>query len=267
MINKTLTAGFICFALFVSAFFLSGQAGIYFNATAFLVVFSGTIGAALMSVGPRRFRHSLLFAARAYQEEPLRQKRLVDTLMSLGHLHRRHGIISPGSVEDMFPAAARGLELVKDGYTEAEIKEIMASEARSHFLSRQELERVFRSMAAYAPAFGVAGSVIGLVGLLMGIEETSMILKSIPITLVSTLYGITLANFLFLPAAEKIRQEADLETREREIVLCAMVAMTRKADFLKLQRMLNAMVSDPHSRVEDSGAFRRISARLKAENA
>lgn len=267
MINKTLTAGFICFALFVSVFFMSGQAGIYFNATAFLVVFSGTLGAAFMSVGPQKIRQSLLFATRSYQEEPWRQKKLVDALMSLGHLHRRHGIISPASVEDMFPAAARGLELVKDGYSEAEIKEIMASEARSHYISRLELEKVFRSMAAYAPSFGVAGSVIGLVGLLMGIEETSMILKSIPITLVSTLYGITLANFLFLPVAEKVRQEADLETREREIVLCAMVAMTRKADFLKLQRMLNAMVSDPQCRVEDSGAFRRISSRLKAENA
>ncbi len=267
MINKTLAAGFICFALFVSAFFLSGQSAIYFNATAFLVVVSGTIGAAIMSCGPKRFVQSFLFAARSYQEWPLQQKKLVDTLMSLGHLHRRHGIISPGSVEDMFPAAARGLELVKDGYSESEIREIMASEARSHFLSRQELERVFRSMAAYAPSFGVAGSVIGLVGLLMGMEETSLILKSIPITLVSTLYGITLANFLFLPVAEKIRQETELETREREIILCAMVAMSRKVDFLKLQRMLNAMVSEPCSRVEDSGAFRRISVKLKAENA
>ena len=267
MINKTLTAGIICFALFVSAFFLSGQSSIYFNATAFLVVVSGTIGAGLMSFGPARFRQAFTFAAISYQEKPHRQKKLVDTLLSLGHLHRRHGVISPASVEQMFPAAARGLELLKDGYSESEIKDIMTSEARSHYLSRQELERVFRSMAAYAPSFGVAGSVIGLVGLLMGMEETSLILKSIPITLVSTLYGITLANFLFFPVAEKIRQETDLETREREIILCAMVAMTRKADFLKLQRMLNAMVSDPDSRVEDSGAFRRISIQLKAENA
>ena len=267
MVNKTILAGLICFVLFVSAFFISGQSSIYFNATAFIVVISGTVGAGFMSFGPTRLRQAFSFAAKSYQESPKRQKRLVDALMSLGHLHRRHGIISPGSAVDISPVAFRGLELVKDGYNEEEIRDIMASEARAHFLSRQELERVFRSMAAYAPSFGVAGSVIGLVGLLMGMEETSLILKNIPITLVSTLYGITLANFLFLPVAEKIRQETDLETREREMILCAMVAMTRKADFLKLQRILNAMVSDPHSRVEEPGVYRRISSQLKVENA
>ncbi|WP_028573953.1 motility protein A [Desulfonatronovibrio hydrogenovorans] len=267
MINKTITAGLICFMLFVSAFFLSGQSGIYFNATAFLVVVSGTLGAALMSYGPLAMKRAVLFASSSYREEPGRQKRLVDTLMSLGHLHRRHGVVSPASVQEIFPAASRGLEMIKDGYNEKEIREIMASEARANFQARQDLERVFRSMAVYSPSFGVAGSVIGLVGLLMGMDETSLILKSIPITLVSTLYGIVLANFLFLPVAEKIRQEAEKETREREMILCAMVGMTRGADFLRLQRMLNAMVSDPDSRVEDLGAFRRISSILKGQAA
>lgn len=267
MINKTLLAGFICFALFLTAFFVSGQSMIYFNATAFLVVVSGTIGAGMMSFGPGKFMQAINYAMRAYQEDQTRLRRLVDVLMSLGHLHRRHGVVSPDSVVDVNMKASRGLELIKDGYSENEIREIISSEARAERTSRQELERVFRSMANYSPSFGVAGSVIGLVGLLMGMEETSLILKSIPITLVSTLYGIVLANFLLLPVAEKMRQENDMETKESEMILCAMVGMRRNVDFLKLQRMLNSMVSDPQSRVEDSGAFRRISARLKTENA
>jgi len=263
MINKTITAGLICFMLFVSAFFLAGEASIYFNATAFLVVTSGTLGAGLLSSGPGRVKKALGFASRAYTEEQGQEKRLLDALMSLGHLHRRHGIISPESIREINPVAAHGLELIKDGYSETEIREIMGSDAQAHCRFRQELEKVFRNMAAYAPSFGVAGSVIGLVGLLMGIEETSLILKNVPVTLVSTLYGIVLANFLLLPVAEKMRQEKEKEIREREMVLCAMINMSRGADFLKMQRMLNAMASEPELRVEDSGAFRRINAAIK----
>lgn len=263
MINKTIAAGFILFALFSAGFMLSGQPGMYFNLTALVVVLSGTLGAGCLSFGPGRVRQALARGRSAYQEDEHRQKRLLDSLMSLGHLHRRHGIVNPESIRERFPEVSRGLELVKDGYSEEEIREIISSEAVSRQISSQELEKVFRSMAGYAPSFGVAGSVIGLIGLLMGMEDTSLILKNIPITLVSTLYGIVLANFFLLPVAEKISQKTDMETRETEIILCAMVNMRRGADFLKLQRMLNAMVPDPWSRVEDSGAFRRISARFK----
>lgn len=265
MINKTILSGLICFALFASAFLISGQTSIYFNATAFLVVVSGTVGAAFMSSGTHRVIRAFQTGANSYQEDPARIKRLVDMLMSLGHLHRRHGIVSPDSVPEEFAMASSGLELVKDGYSEEEIKDIMLSEARSQYLSRNGLENVFRNMASYAPSFGVAGSVIGLVGLLMGMDDTGMILKSIPITLVSTLYGIVLANFLFLPVAEKMKQETQAQIREREMILCAMVCMRKGVDFLRMQRMLNAMVSDPELRIEDSGAFRRISSRLKTE--
>ncbi len=72
-----------------------------------------------------------------------------------------------------------------------------------------------------------------------------------------------LANFLLLPVAEKMRQEKEKEIREREMVLCAMINMSRGADFLKMQRMLNAMASEPELRVEDSGAFRRINSAIK----
>ncbi|WP_291322195.1 MotA/TolQ/ExbB proton channel family protein [Desulfonatronospira sp.] len=265
MINRTLTAALICFMLFVSAFFLAGEASIYFNATAFLVVTSGTLGAGLLSSGPGRLKKALGFASRAYRQDHGREKKLIDTLMSLGHLHRRHGIISPGSVKEIYPVASKGLELVKDGYSEAEIREIMGSDAQAHCRSRQELEKIFRNMATYAPSFGVAGSVIGLVGLLMGIEETSLILKNVPVTLISTLYGIVLANFLLLPVAEKMRQEKEKEIREREMVMCAMINMQRGTDFLKLQRMLNSMASEPELRVEDSGAFRRINSSIRNE--
>ncbi|MFO8032062.1 MAG: MotA/TolQ/ExbB proton channel family protein [Desulfohalobiaceae bacterium] len=267
MINKTLTAGFICFLLFCSAFFLAGEASIYFNATAFIVVTSGTLGAGLLSSGPQRLKQAFGFAANAYSEESEPESKLIDTLLRLGHLYQRHGIINPESIQDRYPLIAQGLDLIKDGYQEKEIREILGTDAAVHGKSRQELEKVFRNMSSFAPSFGVAGSVIGLVGLLMGIDQTSLILESVPVTLVSTLYGIVLANFLLLPVAEKIRQKKEQEIQKREIIICAMINISRGADFLKLQRMLNSLVAEPHLRVEGHEAFKRINAAINKASA
>jgi chemotaxis protein MotA len=262
MINKTLTAGLICFLLFCCAFLLAGEASIYFNATAFIVVTSGTLGAAFLSSGPHRLKQAFGFASRAYSEETQQASRLIYTLLRLGHLYQRRGIINPENVKDEYPLVAQGLDLIKDGYHEQEIREIMGTDAAVHGKSRQELEKVFRNMSTFAPSFGVAGSVIGLVGLLMGIDQTSLILESVPVTLVSTLYGIVLANFLLLPAAEKMRQQKEQEIQEREIVLCAIINISKGADFLKLQRMLNSLVADPDLRVQGHEAFKRINAAI-----
>ncbi|MFP4213405.1 MAG: motility protein A [Desulfohalobiaceae bacterium] len=265
MFNKSLAAGMLCFLLFVSAFFLTGQASIYFNATAFIVVSSGTLGAGLLSSGPLRLRRALGFASQAYQEQQGREKELIHSLLYLGQLYRSYGARHAQSTAQKHPIISQALDLIKDGYKTKEIREILSTEATVHARSRQELEKVFRNMSAYAPSFGVAGSVIGLVGLLMGIEETSLILENVPVTLISTLYGIVLANFLLLPAAEKMRQEKERELKQREIILCGALCISKGMDFLKMQRMLNSLVPEPGLRVEDPKTFRHIHTALSKE--
>ncbi len=265
MMNKSLAAGLFCFLLFISTFFLTGHASIYFNATAFIVVSSGTLGAGLLSSGPLMLRRALAFASQAYQEQQDREKELIHSLLYLGQLYRKYGVLRAKVAGQKHPAISQGLDLIKDGYKAVEIREILNTEATVHARSRQELEKVFRNMSAFAPSFGVAGSVIGLVGLLMGIEEASLILQNVPVTLTSTLYGIILANFLLLPVAEKMRLEKEREIRQREIVLCGVLCISKGADFLKMQRMLNSLVPDAALRVEDPKAFRHIHTALSKE--
>lgn len=258
MKSRAILAAAICFLAFICVFFFSGQAHIYFNMTALVVVFTGTLGAALLGSSPHGLRQAWRTARLAYAENGVSEGLLVKELLRTSHLYKRTGRISPSEGAPDYAPLRQGLEMLEEGYSEAEIREVFQGEVRAFTLHREQMERIFRNMATYAPSFGVAGSVIGLVGMLMGVGETSLILKSIPVALVSTLYGIVLANFLFLPLAEKLREDTRVEVALRKLVLCGLVGMLRGTDFLKLQTMLNALTTKHDAQVDGLQVLREI---------
>ncbi|WP_045218351.1 motility protein A [Desulfonatronum thioautotrophicum] len=262
MKSRTLITAAICFIGFIAVFFFSGQAHIYFNITALLVVVSGTLGSALLGSGPDGLRRAWRCVRGAYAEDNVAERTLVKELLRTAHLYKRTGRLTVNEDAPDYPPMQRGLEMLADGYTEAEIREVFQAEAKGFLQYREEMERIFRNMAIYAPSFGVAGSVIGLVGMLVGLGDTALILKSIPVTLVSTLYGIVLANFLLLPLAEKLRESTREELALRRIVLGAMVGMIRGTDFLKLQTLLNAITTKHDAQVDGLQVIREIKASL-----
>jgi chemotaxis protein MotA len=246
------------FILFLSSFLFTGQTGVYFNITAFLVVVSGTAGASLLSSGWGGIKEALFMARHAYSEQQISKTLLIAQFLRLSLKLKRNGFLRKEDREELaFAPLLGGLELVEDNYTDDEIREILGAEMYFLAARREGCERVFRNMAAFAPSFGVAGSVIGLVGLLVGIGETDLILKNIPVALISTLYGVVLANFFLTPVAEKIRKHAESEMTLRQIVLEGVLALTRETDFFKVQRRLNSLVR-PEDRLEDEQLVRRI---------
>ena len=93
-------------------------------------------------------------------------------------------------------------------------------------LRREDSERILRSIADYFPAFGIIGSVVGLITMLGGIGDTSVILKAIPIALTSTLYGLIFANFFFLPFAATIKERTNQEILLQKIIMEGTIAIS-----------------------------------------
>jgi len=155
------------------------------------------------------------------------------------------------------PQLQRALELIRDNYKEDEIRDILGSEAAFHIARERRHARLFRNMSSYAPSFGMAGSVIGLVGLLMGLGDTEFILKSIPIALISTLYGVVLSNFFLIPTAERLRQSLETEALLYQLVLEGAVTLVREANVHKLLTKLNALVP-PEERIADPLMIKKL---------
>ena len=196
----------ISLIIFVGSFLLTGAAGAYWNLAAFLVVISGLVAAMLISYPFEHVKNAFMVGKNAYTSSPASAETIVNTLLDLSVKSKVDGVLSLERTEATATSSfmKNGLILLVDNYKEEEIRECLNAEMAFFNLRRQQSERFFQTMARMAPAFGVAGSVIGLIGLLMGINDTAVILKNIPVAFISTLYGLILSNMIFSPIAENI---------------------------------------------------------------
>jgi chemotaxis protein MotA len=184
---------------------------------------------------------------------------IVNTLLDLSVKSKVDGLLSLERNANRATSSfmKNGLCLLVDNYKEEEIRECLNAEMAFFNLRRQQSERFFQTLARTAPAFGVAGSVIGLIGLLMGINDTAVILKNIPVAFISTLYGLILSHLIFSPIAENINYSTREELLNQKLVLEGIVAISKEQNSYKLERKLASFLS-PSEREGKTETLRKI---------
>lgn len=259
MNRKNVVGVVVSLIVFVGSFLLTGAAGAYWNLAAFLVVMSGLVAAMLISYPMEHVRNAFTVARNAYANGRVTSEQIVNTLLDLSVKSKVDGVLSLERDENgaLNSFMRNGLILLVDNYKEEEIRECLNTEMAFFNLRRQQSERFFQTMARMSPAFGVAGSVIGLIGLLMGINDTAVILKNIPVAFISTLYGLVLSNLIFSPIAENINYSTRAELLNQKLALEGIVAISKEQNSYKLERKLVSFLS-PSEREGKTEALRRI---------
>ncbi|MDX9787861.1 MAG: MotA/TolQ/ExbB proton channel family protein [Desulfobacterales bacterium] len=226
-IHRNLVGLVIFLFLFFLGFFFQGQVGLYFNLAGILIVVGGTMGAAMISFRMQRLLivwKVLRVSFKLREKEP---EEIIEVLVDLSLKSKLKGLLSLQEDEEestvLFLRHALGL--LVDGYEVAQIRDFLNTEMYFFRMRRQEIERILRTLAEVCPSFGLVGSVVGLIGMLAGIGDTATILATIPIALTSTLYGVVIANFFFLPMAAHIRERTDHELLLQKIILEGVVAI------------------------------------------
>jgi chemotaxis protein MotA len=253
-------AGFIiCVVVFLISFYLGSNVHLYFNLPALLNIFAGVFGAALLSYPFARLKTAFYVARNSYRSEFPSSNEIIKILLDLSVRSRHQGILSLEKMENQsISSFLKGaLRLLVDGYSEHEIKDILSLEMYFFRERRGYNERVFRTLARSAPAFGLIASIIGLVGLLSGIGDTGIILKTIPIALMATLYGILLANFVLLPIAENIHSKTRREMLLQKLVYNGVLAIKHEENSDKLEVRLLSFLT-PSSRVANEKSLEHI---------
>lgn len=240
----------MCIVLFGASFFASGNGWEYFNLVAFTVVFSGTVGATLLSFPLPRIVSAMRTVHEVFTTPAPDRSFLKDQLIDLSVRSVCQGPASYEDIEnreetDVFLRQA--VSCLADNYTLEEIRDVMSNQANAYAFERSQNERVFRRMASLAPAFGVAGSVIGLIGMLMGIGNSEILLGQIPIALVSTLYGIVFGNFIFTPLAESIASDSNEGIMRQQMIFEAVKNVSSQTHPYKLARKLKPFVPGEES--------------------
>ncbi|MFP4495485.1 MAG: motility protein A [Halochromatium sp.] len=252
--------------LFVASFALGNDAGLFVNLVGLSIVISGTLGATFLSYPVGDIRSALFVARNSYTRKLPTEHEIINSLLDMAVRSRYQGMLALEELEDQTTISflRSALGMLVDGYRPAEVQEILSTEMHYFRQRRAQHEKLFRHMARLAPAFGVAGSVVGLIGMLTGIGEPEIIISTIPIALTSTLYGIVLGNFLLMPVAESIHAKTEKELMLQMLISDGVLAILQEQhNTIKLTKKLESFLT-PSGRTDASPSLLEIRDRYQA---
>ena len=146
---------------------------------------------------------------------------LIITLVSFSEKARREGLLALeddlDELDDEF--LKKGIQLVVDGTDPELVRRIMETELESMMTRHDSNKRIFDDWGSLAPAFGMIGTLIGLILMLVNLEDRAMIGPYMAVALMTTLYGAILANLVFQPVSTKL----DLRTSEEVLLKSVMI--------------------------------------------
>ena len=254
--------------VFGASFFIQGNAALFVNWVALLIVVCGTLAAMFLCYPAGDLGAALRVTRNLYRNPPPASNDVVHTMIGMALHTRRKGVLALETLGEQSTLSflKRALGLLVDGLKDEELSEILHAEMLHFRQRRAQIERMFRQAALFAPAFGVAGSVVGLIDMLAGISSPDMILKTIPVALTAPLYGIVLANSLFFPIAEGIHAKTQKELLTHKLIADGVLLIRREPNPRRLAIKLESLLT-PSARKLENLSLSEIRDRLRAIHA
>lgn len=184
-----------------------GHLGSLLQPAAFVIVAAGTLGAVLLQSGLVNFLRGARMAGWVFRPPPLEHEALLREIGIWSFTARREGLLSlerfMERAED--PFVAKGLRLLVDGIDPAKLREILEVEISTYEMQRRQALKIWEAAGGYAPTIGILGAVLGLIHVMENLSDPSKLGAGIAVAFVATIYGVGLANLLFLPIANKLK--------------------------------------------------------------
>jgi chemotaxis protein MotA len=188
--------------------------GAYLDLNAIAIVAGGTaIGTVLRT--PRRDLGRSLSALRVLVRRRFDARPLVEQVASLGRIAQRHGVIALDRSVIRDPDVAAAVAAIVDGGTPDEIAALLADRRTARDERHAVAADIWGSAAELAPAMGMIGTLIGLVGMFTRMNDPQAIGGAMAVALLTTLYGAVLASLVAMPIAARLRRAARIEAAER----------------------------------------------------
>ena len=138
-----------------------------------------------------------------------------------------------------------------DGTEPETIRDIMETEVQS-LLERHKIgQGIFTALGSYAPAFGMIGTLIGLVQMLQNLDDPSSIGPSMAIALITTFYGAVLGNLVYLPMAGKLKNKSTQEVTAKRMIIEGVLSIQKGVHPKNLERKLMNYMAPRDRRVEE----------------
>jgi len=254
-----ITIGFVM----ISAAILSsgGREGFitFVDVTSVFIVIGGLIGSLLINFKFEQIKLFYTVFKEAFRKNDQKIPQLIQLFVHLSERARKEGLLSledeMADEEDEF--IKKGVLLAIDGVEPEVINEIMNAEIIAledrHYKGRVLLEKA----GEYAPAWGMIGTLIGLVLMLNNLEDPSSLGPNMAVALLTTLYGTVLANLVFVPMASKLENKTDEEIFIKQIIIEGIIGVQSGQNPRILEEKLSAFIQDEAEKLVKDNAIHK----------
>jgi chemotaxis protein MotA len=221
----TLIGILLGFGLIIGSIILGGSLGAFIDVPSILIVVFGTVAVTFIMFPMGTVFGAIKVMLKAFFAKPPDPKAMIKTIIDLANIARRESLVAleKASVED--PFLKKGVLMAADGTEEQTVRSVLEIEIAFMKQRHQMGQEIFKSMGTMAPAFGMIGTLIGLVNMLQSLDDPSSIGPAMAVALLTTFYGAVLANVVFLPIAKKLEHRSAEEVLFMEIAVEGIISI------------------------------------------
>lgn len=234
---------------------IEGDLLLYWSFSSILIVFGGTFAAIMINFSMGQVLSVFPLLKVAFSKQTTNNIGIIDILVDFAETSRREGLLAleEKSAAVNEPFLEKGIQLVVDG-TDAELVRSILEIELAFLDERHRLgQSIFEQMGALAPAFGMIGTLIGLIAMLGDLENPDQIGMGMAVALITTLYGTIAANLVFLPLAGKLRLKSEEEILIKQVMIEGILSIQAGENPRIVEEKLKSFLSPGERRRSEDG--------------
>jgi len=235
----------------VTLMLMGGDLRMFVSEHAMIIVFGGSFAATLIRFPLSSIIHGLPLGAKfAFTMRRATQRELVDEIAAIAEIARKQGPLGLEKVEIEDPYLAKGIRFVADGYDADFIRDNLERDRDNFLTFLDEGQKIYRAVGDCSPAFGMVGTLVGMVQMFASMTDPSKLGPFMATALCATLYGAIIANIVCLPIADKLHLKLVDEEINRTLIIDGVLMIRESKSPTLVREMLLAYLPEKHREME-----------------
>lgn len=235
----------------VTLVLMGGSFSMFYDIHAVIIIFGGSFAATLIRFPLSSILHGMPLGAKfAFTLSRLKARDLVDELARIAEIARKQGPVGLEKVETNDAFLAKGIRFVADGYDLEFIRDNLERDRDNFLMHLDEGSKIYRAIGDCAPAFGMIGTLIGMVQMFSNMSDPSKLGPFMAVALLATLYGAIVGNLVCLPIADKLHVKVLDEETNRTLIIDGILMIRDSKSPALVREMLLAYLPEKHRHEE-----------------
>lgn len=219
----------------------------FFNLHGAAIVIGGTITSAFIGFRWRYILNAFKSILIVFVRQKITPKSLqkdVETVLEWTKHYQKEGPSALEKIgnENKEPFIKYVVNLINSGYPKEHVREFAETSIEEHYYRHLTETSILASMAGSAPAFGMVGTLIGMIVMLSNMQDPSQMGPGLSMALIATLYGVLIARLVFLPTSTKMKQLLGIQRFREFLLLEGFILMMEKRSTFFIQDKLNSFL-------------------------